>query len=61
MQTSVKIVSGLFLLLTAIAACGQKGPLFLPDDPATVQTDVPGQYQSEPSTDDDDAEDEDGP
>jgi predicted small lipoprotein YifL len=65
MRTPIKIVCGLFVLLTAIAACGQKGPLFLPDDPATVQTDVPGQYQSEPSTedadDDADSEDEDGP
>lgn len=61
MRTSIKIFCGLFFLLTAIAACGQKGPLFLPDDPATVQTDVPGQYRSEPSTEDaeDDADSKD--
>ncbi len=65
MRISIKILCSLFLLLTAIAACGQKGPLFLPGDPATVQTDVPGQYRSEPSTEDADkdadSEDEDGP
>jgi len=61
MRISIRILCGLFLLLAATAGCGQKGPLFLPGDPATVQTDVPGQYQSEPSTEDpgDDADNED--
>ena len=38
MQNSIKF---LFLLLTSLvmlAACGQKGPLFLPGDPTEVRT-----------------------
>jgi predicted small lipoprotein YifL len=63
MRNAVKTVSGLILVLTMLAGCGQKGPLFLPGDPAAIQTDIPGQYQSIPSPvesdDDDDTEDDD--
>lgn len=42
------------------AGCGQKAPLFLPGDPAAVQSDVPGQYKSEPAPEEsDDTDDED--
>lgn len=61
MLIAVKTMAALFLCLVMISACGQKGPLFLPGDPAAIKTDVPGQHQSEPSpaTTDEDAENED--
>lgn len=51
---------GLLALLTVVAACGQKGPLFLPGDATAVRSDIPGQYTPEPSADDtDDSDNED--
>jgi len=29
-----------------LAACGQKGPLFLPGSPSTISSPVPGQQQA---------------
>ena len=63
MRSAIKILSGLILVLAMLPGCGQKGPLFLPGDPAATQTDIPGQYQSVPSPaesdDDDEPEDDD--
>lgn len=44
-----------------LAACGQKGPLFLPGDPNAIRTTTPqqnGQQLEEQSEDDEDDEDE---
>lgn len=48
MRTSIKILCSLFFFMAVTAGCGQKGPLFLPGDPATVQSEVEvaGQGQS---------------
>ena len=48
MRTAIKILCSLFLFMAVTAGCGQKGPLFLPGDPATVQSEVEvaGQGQS---------------
>jgi predicted small lipoprotein YifL len=62
MRNAINKFCGLIVFLVMTTGCGQKGPLFLPGDPATVQSDVPGQYQSEPSSEDEDdadADDED--
>jgi predicted small lipoprotein YifL len=40
------------------AACGQKGPLFLPGNPSEIQSDVPRQAQSD--EEEEDTEDEAG-
>ena len=39
------------LCVFAIAACGQKGPLFLPGDPSQIQTEVPSQEETEKDED----------
>ncbi len=52
-----KILLVLLCSIFAIAACGQKGPLFLPGDPSKIQTEVPAQEAVE--EDDDETDDED--
>ena len=65
MRNAIRSLCGLIFILAMTVGCGQKGPLFLPGDPNAVQTDIPGQYQSTPSTstsdddDDDETKDED--
>ncbi len=60
MRTVINKLCGLLVLLVMTAGCGQKAPLFLPGDPAAVQSDVPGQYKSVPSPEEsDDTDDED--
>ena len=61
MRTAIKTLCGLICILAITAGCGQKGPLFLPGDPGAVQTNVPDQNQSGPSSEDsdDDPENED--
>ena len=61
MQIVIKTMGVLFFFLVMTTACGQKGPLYLPGDPEAMKTDVPGQYQSEPSPaeTDEDSEEED--
>ncbi len=46
-----KILLVLLCSIFAIAACGQKGPLFLPGDPSTIQTEVPAQEEAEEEKD----------
>ncbi len=45
--------------LVLAAACGQKGPLYLPDDPGAMQSNVPGGITSEQTDDDSGDEDDD--
>lgn len=42
MKTVSRYAAVLCLLLFA-AGCGQKGPLFLPDDPNAARSEIPGQ------------------
>ena len=51
-------LAALLLMFAFIAGCGQKGPLFLPGDPSTIQTDVPAQTDTPPDDEADDDEDE---
>jgi predicted small lipoprotein YifL len=53
------LVIFLFSLLL-IAACGQKGPLFLPGDTNQISTSMPEQQQSVP-VEEEDKDDEDDP
>ena len=54
MPLKVSVAFSLSFLL--LAACGQKGPLFLPGNPSQIQTDIPPQA---PVTGVEDEEDED--
>ena len=58
-KQSKSLVIFLFSLLL-IAACGQKGPLFLPGDSNQISTSMPEQQQSVPVEEDED-DDEDDP
>jgi len=54
MQLKVSVAFSLSILL--LAACGQKGPLYLPGNPSQIQTEIPPQN---PVTGVEDEEDED--
>ena len=57
MKTKPGLLIAFFLCLFFTAACGQKGPLFLPGSPSSITTTVPEQ-QSIPAEDPDEDEDE---
>lgn len=55
MQNPVKTIVLILMSLTALAACGQKGPLFLPGDPSEIRSiSQEGQPPSQPGEDDED-------
>jgi predicted small lipoprotein YifL len=55
MQNPVKYIVLILISLTALAACGQKGPLFLPGDPSEIRSIAQeGQPPSEQGEDDED-------
>ena len=56
LRATLKAATLLLLTGMFIAGCGQKGPLFLPGDPSTVQTDIP--QQNAPEDIGEDAEDD---
>ncbi len=58
-KQSKSLVIFLFSMLL-IAACGQKGPLFLPGDTNQISTSMPEQQQSVP-VEEEDKDDEDDP
>ena len=58
MLHSTKYLVLLLLSLAFLAACGQKGPLFLPGDPSEVRTTMPQQQQSQTEENEEDEEDE---
>lgn len=49
-----KVTTILLLAIFGLAACGQKGPLFLPGDPSQIRPQPPA--ADEPSDEDDDEE-----
>jgi len=57
MKTKPGLLIAFFLCLFFTAACGQKGPLFLPGSPSTITTNVP-QQQSIPDEDTDEDDEE---
>ena len=59
MLTRFRLLAAALLALVLVAACGQKGPLYLPGNPTQVKTDVPPQNQTEPPQEEDDDEPED--
>ncbi len=59
MLTRLRLLAAALLALVLVAACGQKGPLYLPGNPTQVKTDVPPQNQTEPPQEEDDDEPED--
>ncbi len=53
-------MAAVLMSLILVAACGQKGPLYLPGDPSQIKTDVPNQGNTpEQQTDGDSEEDSD--
>ena len=58
MAIRIKWLGAIILTLLLTAACGQKGPLFLPGDPSEIQSDVPRQAQT--VEEDEDTEEESG-
>ena len=63
MRTAIKTLCSLLFFMAVTAGCGQKGPLFLPGDPATVQSEVEvagqGQSLATAGESDEDTKDED--
>jgi len=51
MTIRIKWLAAIILPLMFTAACGQKGPLFLPGNPSEIQSDVPRQAQVEEEED----------
>lgn len=55
MQNSARVFLLVILSVMTLAACGQKGPLFLPGDPSTVTSVTqPGQQAVDEEEDDED-------
>lgn len=52
MTIRIKWLAAIILPLMLTAACGQKGPLFLPGNPSEIMTDVPRQAEAEEETED---------
>lgn len=58
MHHSTKYLVLVLLSLAFLAACGQKGPLFLPGDPSAVRSAIPPQQQQTEESEADEDEDE---
>ena len=52
---TIRQLSSVTLILLFLAACGQKGPLYLPGDPNDVRSEVPA-TDSESVDDEDDSD-----
>jgi len=59
MLNAIKTIFAVFFCLGLTAGCGQKGPLFLPGDPSTIQTDIPAEEPPAQAGDDPDPDNED--
>ena len=57
MQNPAKILVLVLMSLFALAACGQKGPLFLPGDPSEIRS-ISQEGQPGAAGDEDDDEDD---
>ncbi len=53
-----RIVAMLFILASGmLAACGQKGPLYLPDNPSHIRVDAPAASENDRERDEEDDDD----
>jgi len=52
--TMARLLTLIGVCFSAVAACGQKGPLYLPGDPSQVQTELPAQLPEQSDNEDDD-------
>lgn len=57
METRCAKMSALLLVVCTTAACGQRGPLMLPGDPGSVQTEMPRLPAPVENAEDDDERD----
>ena len=54
-----RIVAMLVIFASGImVACGQKGPLYLPDNPSQIRVDAPAASENEQERDEEDDDDE---
>ena len=53
MKKLLRLLFSVFVCAFVIAACGQKGPLFLPGNPSEIQTEVPAEAEEENEDDED--------
>lgn len=58
MKTNCARLSVLLLIVCSTAACGQRGPLILPGDPSSVQSEIPPLSAPDGNAEDDDERDE---
>lgn len=64
MRNVTKCLSVVLFTVILAVGCGQKGPLFLPDDPSTISTSMPSRSEAQPMSelpekpDDDENEDD---
>ncbi len=58
MQSRVSLIVILVIFFAFLSACGQKGPLFLPGDPSSLQSIPPAEELQEMSEEDDEEKDE---
>lgn len=58
MNILIRLTAIALISIFIIAACGQKGPLFLPGNPSEIRPEPPEQEQDEEDEDDEDDEDE---
>jgi len=58
MRNSIGATIMLLLSFAFLSACGQKGPLFLPGDPSTLQTIPTAEQLREEARDQDDEDEE---
>ncbi len=56
MPIRIKSLAAIILLLLFAAACGQKGPRYLPGNPSEIRTDVPRQDRVEEETEEEEDE-----
>ena len=59
MRLAIKTTIAVLFCLAFAAGCGQNGPLFLPGDASSIQTDVPAQNQPEQTDEESENEDDD--
>jgi len=59
MSAIIRLFVILFLSAPLFAACGQKGPLFLPGDPSAIRAPAPAAAPANGSESDEDDEDDD--
>ena len=59
MRIALRALAALLFSLLLVAGCGQKGALYLPGNPSTMQTEIPPQVPGEQTDAESEEEEED--